>query len=86
MASNSEGLDVARKLDRITINPAVMNGQPCIRGMRMRVVDILQMLAGGMTTEEILADFDFLEADDVRASILYAANLLDRHIILRAAE
>jgi len=51
----------------------------------MRVVDILQMLAGGMTSEEILGDFPFLEADDIRAAIAYAAKALD-HPIVEAAE
>ena len=51
----------------------------------MRVVDVLQMLAGGMTPEEILGDFDFLEPDDIRASMAYAAKALD-HPIVEAAE
>jgi uncharacterized protein (DUF433 family) len=72
-------------LARITIEPGKCGGRPCIRGMRMRVVDILQMLAGGMTPEEILADFDFLEPDDIRAAIWYAAAALD-HPIIKAAE
>ncbi len=72
-------------LSRITIEPGKCGGRPCIRGLRMRVADILQMLAGGMTAEEILKDFDFLEPDDIRAAITYAANALD-HPIVRAAE
>jgi uncharacterized protein (DUF433 family) len=72
-------------LSRITIRAEQCHGQPCIRGMRMRVVDILQMLAGKMTPEEILADFPFLEADDIRAAIQYAAKALD-HPIVDAAE
>ena len=62
-----------------------MSGRPCIRGYRMRVIDILQMLAGGMTPEEILVDFDFLEADDIRAALTYAADALD-HPVVKAAE
>ncbi len=72
-------------MSRITIDPAQCHGSPCIRGIRMRVVDILQMLASGMTQEEILSDFDFLEPDDIRASIAYAARTLD-HPIVQAAE
>jgi uncharacterized protein (DUF433 family) len=60
-------------LDRITINPEQMSGKPCIRGMRVRVVDILDMLGAGMSEDEILADFDYLERDDIRASLVYAA-------------
>ncbi|MDR2703552.1 MAG: DUF433 domain-containing protein [Cellulomonadaceae bacterium] len=59
--------------DRITVNPNIFFGKPIIRGMRFAVKDILEMLAGGMTQEEILADFPYLEADDIRASLEFAA-------------
>lgn len=72
-------------LSRITIRPEQCHGQPCIRGLRMRVVDILQMLASGMSSEAILADYEFLEPDDVKAAIAYAAHALD-HPIVKAAE
>jgi uncharacterized protein (DUF433 family) len=72
-------------LSRITIRAEQCHGQPCVRGLRVRVVDILQMLAGGMTSEEILGDFPFLEPDDIRAAIEYAAQSLD-HPIVKAAE
>jgi uncharacterized protein (DUF433 family) len=64
-------------LSRITIRPEQCGGKPCIRGMRMRVIDILEMMAGGMTQQEILADFDFLEPDDIRAAVAYAAKMLN---------
>jgi uncharacterized protein (DUF433 family) len=57
---------------RITINPDQCGGRPCIRGMRIRVKDVLDMLAGGATQSEILADFPDLQAEDIRASIGYA--------------
>ncbi len=60
-------------LRRITIEPDKLGGKPCIRGMRIRVQDVLEMLAGGATNEEILDDFPWLEADDIRASLAYAA-------------
>ena len=60
-------------LSRITIEEGKCGGRPCIRGMRIRVQDVLDMLAGGATPEEILADFPYLEADDIRASLAYAA-------------
>lgn len=63
----------AELLKRITQEPGKCGGRPCIRGMRIRVQDVLEMLAGGMTPEEILADFDYLEADDIRASLMYAS-------------
>jgi uncharacterized protein (DUF433 family) len=60
-------------LSRVTLDPQQCGGRPCLRGTRMRVQDVLDMLAGGATAEEILADFPYLEADDIRASIAYAA-------------
>lgn len=73
-----------KALDRITIDPAQCGGRPCIRGMRIRVKDVLDMLAGSASQEEILEDFPDLEADDIRACIAYAAQYLD-HSVLRSA-
>jgi uncharacterized protein (DUF433 family) len=61
-------------LDRITIDPAVRSGKPCIRGLRITVYDILEYLASGMSQEEILADFPDLKADDIRAALVFAAD------------
>jgi uncharacterized protein (DUF433 family) len=58
---------------RITYNPLQCGGKPCVRGMRIRVADILQMLGEGVSVEEILQDFPDLEQDDIRACLLYAA-------------
>jgi len=63
-------------LDRITIDPAVMDGQPCIRGLRFPVVTVIRMVAGGMSTAEILAEHPDLEAEDVPAALNYAAEAL----------
>jgi uncharacterized protein (DUF433 family) len=71
-------------LERITVNPNQCGGRPCIRGMRIRVKDVLDMLSGGAKEEEILADFPDLEAEDIRASIAYASRYLD-HPVLAAA-
>ena len=60
-------------LDRITFNPEQCGGRACIRGMRIRVSDILEMLANGVSTDEILRDFPDLVADDIRASLMFAA-------------
>lgn len=67
--------------ERITIEPGKCGGRPCIRGMRIRVVDILDMLANGMTFEEILTDFPDLEREDIEAAIRFAANRLDHPIV-----
>jgi uncharacterized protein (DUF433 family) len=62
-------------LRRITHNPDICHGKPCIRGLRYPVEFILELLSSGMTIEEILADYDDLESDDIRAVLLFAARL-----------
>ncbi len=64
---------------RITIGPEKMDGQPCIRGLRFPVVTVLRMVAGGMTTDEIIDEHPDLEADDVSAALNYAAEALAEH-------
>jgi uncharacterized protein (DUF433 family) len=60
-------------MERITLDPAVRSGKPVIRGTRITVSDVLEYLAGGMTPEEVLADFPDLAADDIRAVLAFAA-------------
>ncbi len=62
-------------LARITIDPAICHGKPCIRGLRYPVETILELLSAGMTTEEILADYPDLERDDILAALSFAAQL-----------
>jgi uncharacterized protein (DUF433 family) len=69
-------------LSRITIEPGKCGGRPCIRNTRMRVQDILELLAADAPYEEILADYPFLERDDIRAAITYAARQAD-HVVLQ---
>ena len=69
---------------RITIDPNVCGGKPCIRGMRIRVSDILSMLAAGASQDEILEDYPYLEAEDIAAALDFAARQTD-HPILRVA-
>jgi uncharacterized protein (DUF433 family) len=59
---------------RITIEPGKRSGQPCIRGMRTTVQDVLEYLAGGMTPEDVLADFPELTAEDLQACLALAAD------------
>ncbi len=61
--------------ERITIDPAMRGGKPCIRGMRITVYDVLGYLASGMSHEEILGDFPDLEEEDIRASLAFAAGI-----------
>lgn len=60
---------------RITIDPTICHGKPCIRGLRYPVENVLEWLAGGMSTEEILADYEDLVRDDILAALSYAARL-----------
>lgn len=72
---------MADLLERITIDPAVAGGRPCIRGLRMRVSDVLDLLAAGATPEEVLRDYPYLQADDLRAVLRYAARRLNHPTI-----
>jgi uncharacterized protein (DUF433 family) len=73
----------AELLHRITIEPDKCGGKPCVRGFRIRVVDILHLLSAGTSFEEILRDYPFLEREDILASIEYAALQTD-HIVLHS--
>jgi uncharacterized protein (DUF433 family) len=64
--------------ERITVEPGKRGGQPCIRGMRITVRDVLEYLAGGMTVEEVLCDFPELTIDDIRACLSFAASQIPR--------
>ena len=68
-------------LSRITVDPDQCGGRPCIRGMRLRVLDVLELLAAGESREQILEDFPYLEAEDITASLLYAARQLDHPVL-----
>lgn len=71
-------------LARITVEPGKCGGRPCIRGMRIRVLDVLEMLASGMETAEILEDYPYLERADITAVLLYAARQFDHPVLLAA--
>lgn len=66
--------------NRITINPSVLNGKPVIRNMRFSVSDMLNLLASGMSRDEILIDYPFLESADIDACILYASKVMNSEI------
>jgi len=72
------------ELDRITIDSNQCGGRPCLRGLRIRVTDVLDMLAAGASRDEILADYPVLEDGDITASLEYAARQTD-HRVLRVA-
>jgi uncharacterized protein (DUF433 family) len=64
-------------LTRITVNPKQCGGRPCIRGIRIRVSDVLDLFTAGLSAEAILAEIPDLEADDLKASLAYASRKLD---------
>ena len=71
-------------LERITMEPGKCGGRPCIRGKRIRVTDILDLLSHGASHEEILEDYPFLEREDILAAIAYASRLTD-HIVVQGS-
>ena len=74
-------MSASELLARITVDPQQCGGRPCIRRMRIRVIDVLELLAAGETPDAILAEYPYLEADDISASLLYAAKQLDHPVL-----
>ena len=72
--------------DRITFNPEQCGGRPCIRGMRIRVKDVLDLLASGVVEKEILEDYPDLQAEDIRACLEYAAEQIDHPVFQVSAK
>lgn len=78
MKADTEVMDI---LDRITTNPQQCGGRPCIRGMRIRVSDILDLFDAGLSQSEILEELPDLEPDDIRASIQFARRRIDHPVL-----
>jgi uncharacterized protein (DUF433 family) len=68
-------------MSRITINPEQCGGRPCIRGMRIRVIDVLDLFAAGLSAEKILEEMPDLEREDLQAALQYAARKLDHPVL-----
>ena len=68
-------------VSHITLEAGKRSGQPCIRGMRMTVADVLSYLASGMSPQEVLTEFPFLTSDDIRACLVYAASVAETPVI-----
>ncbi len=68
-------------MSRITSDPAMFGGRPCIRGMRVRVVDVLELLAAGLSHDEIIGELPYLEPDDIKAAVAYAVRRLDHPVV-----
>jgi len=71
--------------ERITFDANQCGGRPCIRGYRLRVTDVLDMLASGVGVDEILAEYDFLEPADIEACLRYASEQIDHPVLISAA-
>lgn len=69
---------VAYLFDRITVNPRQCGDRPCIRGMRIRVIDILELLAAGLSFEQIIEELPDLGLNDLKAALMYAVQKLDK--------
>jgi uncharacterized protein (DUF433 family) len=69
-------------LERVTVNSKQCGGRPCLRGMRIRVSDVLDLFAAGLSAEEILEEMPDLEADDLKAALTYAARKLNHPVLV----
>ena len=72
---------MANLTERITVDPEQCGGRPCVRGMRIRVIDVLDLLASGLTSEQVLSELPDLEAEDVRACLRFASQRLDHPVV-----
>ena len=68
-------------MDRITVNPLQCGGRPCVRGMRIRVIDVLELLATGLTPEQVVEELPDLELADITACLRFASRRLDHPIL-----
>jgi uncharacterized protein (DUF433 family) len=73
---------MSKLLERITVNPKQCGGRPCIRGMRIRVSDVLDLFAVGLSAEQILKELPDLEMDDIKASLAYASRKLNHPVLV----
>ena len=72
---------MAKLAERITVDPEQCGGRPCIRGMRIRVIDVLDLLANGLTPEQVLEELPDLESEDIIACLRFARRRLDHPVI-----
>ena len=72
---------MAKLAERITVDPEQCGGRPCIRGMRIRVIDVLDLLANGLTPEQVVEEFPDLEPADITACLRFASRRLDHPVV-----
>lgn len=68
-------------VERVTVDPEQCGGKPCVRGMRIRITDVLDLLAAGLTQEQVLAELPDLEPEDIVACLRYAARRIDHPVL-----
>ena len=73
---------MSKLLERITFNPKQCGGRPCLRGMRIRVSDVLDLFAAGLSAEQVLEEMPDLEADDLKAALAYASRKLNHPVLV----
>ena len=81
VVTSVEGLLMTELADRITVDAAQCGGRPCVRGMRIRVTDVLDLLAAGLSREQVLEELPDLEPDDITACLRFASRRLDHPIV-----
>lgn len=72
---------MADLLQRITLDPTQCGGRPCIRGMRIRVIDVLDLLASGLSREQVLEEMPDLDSEDITAALVYASRRMDHPVL-----
>ncbi len=72
---------MANIADRITVDLEQCGGRPCVRSMRIRVIDVLDLLAGGLTHEQVLSELPDLESEDIRACLRFASQRIDHPVV-----
>ena len=72
---------MAKLADRITVNPRQCGGRPCVRGMRIRVADVLELLASGMTPRQVLSEYPDLEMADIQACLRFASRRVGHPVV-----
>ena len=72
---------MANLMERITVDPEQCGGRPCVRGMRIRVTDVLDLLASGLTAEQVLLELPHLEPEDIQACLRFASRRVDHPVV-----
>ena len=72
---------MAQIAERITVDPEQCGGRPCVRGMRIRVTDVLDLLAAGLTSDQVLRDLPDLESEDIQACLRFASRRVDHPVV-----